>query len=53
MTKDTHGIRGLQRTTIAGSPEYSILMFPQKQLPVGMLAGGADWSSRWQCMLIR
>lgn len=32
-----HPPRRRQLTTIAGSPEYSYLMLPQKQLPVGIL----------------
>lgn len=37
-------LKVLLLTDMAGSPVYSTLIFPQKQLPVGMLGG--CWGSR-------
>lgn len=38
-----HGVCGGGLTVMAGSPEYSILMFPQKQPPVGILEVEGVW----------
>lgn len=41
-TKESfNGAAGHTHTVMAGSPEYSTLILPQKQLPVGMVTG---WS---------